>query len=75
MVEAQTPWVGDGLCTSGDHERELLAPFYHCWCPGGGGVFLSSHNKVHDTQGSLHTKVLCILDLSRCLFYKETKLN
>ncbi len=34
--------------TSGDHERELL--FYHCWCPKGGGVFLFSHNKIHDTQ-------------------------
>jgi hypothetical protein len=33
----------------------LLAPFYHCWWPGGGGVFLPSHNKIHDThtlQGS-----------------------
>jgi hypothetical protein len=35
MVEAQTTWFGDGLCTSGDHERELLLSFYHCWCPGG----------------------------------------
>jgi hypothetical protein len=37
---------------SRDHERELLASFYHCWCPGGGGVFLSSHNKIHDTQAT-----------------------
>jgi hypothetical protein len=50
MVEAQTPWLGDGLCTSGDHERELLAPFYHCLMPPGGGVFLSSHNKIHDAH-------------------------
>ena len=53
MVEAQTPWFGDGLCTSGDHEKGLLEPFYHCWCPGGGGVFLSSHNKIHDTQAGV----------------------
>jgi hypothetical protein len=37
-------------CTSGDHERGLLSPLYHCWCPRGGGVFLSSHNKIHDTH-------------------------
>ncbi len=36
--------------TTGDHERGLLAPFYHCWCPRGGVVFLSSHNKIHDTH-------------------------
>jgi hypothetical protein len=40
MVEAQTPWFGDGRCvTSGDHERGLLAPFYHCWCPRGVAYF------------------------------------
>jgi hypothetical protein len=50
MVEAQTSWFGDGLCTSGDHERGLLAPFYHCSCPRGDGVFLPSHNKIHDTH-------------------------
>jgi hypothetical protein len=35
MVEAQTPSLGDGMCKSGDHEREPLAPFYHCLMPGG----------------------------------------
>jgi hypothetical protein len=45
MVEAQTPWLGDGLCTSGDHERGLVAPLCHCFAPRGDGVFLSSHNK------------------------------
>jgi hypothetical protein len=46
---------GDGLCTSGDHERELLAPSCHCCLlvgPPGGGVFLPSHNKIHDTHRS-----------------------
>ncbi len=37
-------------CTSGDYERELEASSYHCWVPGGGGVFLPSHNKIHDTH-------------------------
>jgi hypothetical protein len=50
MVEAQTPWLGDWLCTSGDHERGLLAPLCHCLTPRGGGVFLSSRIKIHDTQ-------------------------
>jgi hypothetical protein len=52
MVDAQTPWFGDGLCTSGDHERGLLVSLCHCLT---GGVFLPSHNKIHDTtlQGTL----------------------
>jgi hypothetical protein len=37
-------------CRTGNYERELLALFYHCWCPGVGGVFLPSHNKIHDTH-------------------------
>jgi hypothetical protein len=43
MVETQTTWVGDGLCTSGDHERELLASLYHCWCQAISGVFVLSN--------------------------------
>jgi len=72
MVEAQTPWVGDGLCTSGDHERELLASFYHCWCPGGGGVFLSSHNKIHDTQTSFVCHRVSKSVLRHCMLHSTS---
>ena len=43
MVEAQTPWFGDGLCTSGDHERGLVAPLCHCLSPRGGVVLCLSN--------------------------------
>jgi hypothetical protein len=34
MVEAQTPWIGDGLCTSGDHtERIYDACITHALLP------------------------------------------
>jgi hypothetical protein len=36
-------------CTSGDHEKGLLAPSCHC-LPPRGGVFLPSHNKIRDTH-------------------------
>jgi hypothetical protein len=35
----ETTWFGDGLCTSGDHERELLPPTCHCLAPRGGWRF------------------------------------
>jgi hypothetical protein len=37
---------------------------YCVWPPGGGGVFLSSHNKIHDT----HTVVYCKATLT-CKFF------
>jgi hypothetical protein len=48
-------------CTSGDHERELPVSFYHCWFPRGGGVFLPSHNKIHDTHIKFHEVDLDII--------------
>jgi hypothetical protein len=35
MVEAQTPCLGDGLCTSGDHERAASAILSLFDVPGG----------------------------------------
>jgi hypothetical protein len=31
----------------------LAMPFYYCWFLQGGGVFLSSHNNIHDTHRGL----------------------
>ena len=39
LVEEETVGLEVDLRT-GDYERELEAPFYHCWCPGWGDVFL-----------------------------------
>ena len=41
MVEVQTPWLGDGLCTSGDHERGMLTSLCHCLTPGGENSIIS----------------------------------
>ena len=63
LVEEQTLGLEVDLRT-GDYERELEAPFYHCWCPGGGGVLVSRGgwrfsiqvSKIHDTH--THTESL-----------------
>jgi hypothetical protein len=56
--------------TSGDHERGVLDPSCHCLVPGG-GVFLPSHNKIHDTHTSLHTSLVQCLDF--CFVPKYSK--
>jgi hypothetical protein len=50
--------------TSGDHERGLLAPFYHCLMPRGGGVFLLIIKSIYTKLNMVH------------IFYiKKTKKN
>jgi hypothetical protein len=41
MVEAQTPWIGDGMCTSGDHERGVVLSLCLCLTPGGENSIIS----------------------------------
>ena len=55
LVEEQTLGLEVDLRT-GDYERELEAPFYHCWCPGGGWCFSIQVSKIHDTH--THTESL-----------------
>jgi hypothetical protein len=50
-------------CKTGDYERELESPLCHCLTPLFGGVFLPSHNKIHDTRVGTAT--------SRNLFYYD----
>jgi hypothetical protein len=49
MVEAQTPWLGDGLYVRRPCERAASA-IVSLFDPPGVGVFLSSHDKIHDKQ-------------------------
>ena len=52
LVEEQTVGLEVDLRT-GDYERELETSFYHCWCPGGGDVFLSKSVKSMTHQKSV----------------------
>ena len=69
LVEEQTLGLEVDLRT-GDYERELEAPFYHCWCPGGGDVFLSKSVKsmthTHTPNRSFH--INSTYSKSSCIF-------